>query len=118
MALLLCYLLAYVGLRMGGVLVLLAILTGLTLIGPILAIGLFSISCQLQNGLIPALGYCFRDSARGLGNLGLFTSVLTGILLSVITGLLGLVVVFPVRGHATWHAYRETVDAGDWPQYE
>jgi hypothetical protein len=34
MALLLCYLLAYVGLRIGGVLVLLAILTGLTLIGP------------------------------------------------------------------------------------
>jgi len=210
MALLLCYLLAYAGLRIGGVLVLLAILTGLTLIGPIIAIGLFSISCQLQNGLIPVLGYCFRDSTRGLGNLALFTGVLTvlflvwihvghllhlffpvgdlmsdtedlvlflgigsavgavfavvtfcisafslpmimdrktdlitaivtsinavlrnrkvmlvwaaiiltGILLSVVTGLLGLVVVFPVLGHATWYAYRETIDAGDWPQYE
>ena len=44
--------------------------------------------------------------------------ILTGILLSVVTGLLGLVVVLPVLGHATWHAYRETIDASDWPQYE
>lgn len=27
-------------------------------------------------------------------------------LLSVVTGLVGLIVVFPVLGHATWHAYR------------
>jgi uncharacterized membrane protein len=25
---------------------------------------------------------------------------------SVATGLIGLIVVFPVLGHATWHAYR------------
>ena len=25
---------------------------------------------------------------------------------SLVTGLLGLIVVFPVLGHATWHAYR------------
>lgn len=44
------------------------------------------------------------------------TTILGGVLFSVITGLLGLVVIFPVIGHATWHAYRETVDASDWPQ--
>jgi len=27
-------------------------------------------------------------------------------LLSVATGLLGLIVVFPLLGHATWHSYR------------
>jgi uncharacterized membrane protein len=27
-------------------------------------------------------------------------------LLSLATGLLGLIVVFPVLGHGTWHAYR------------
>jgi len=36
--------------------------------------------------------------------------------LSVVTGLLGLIVVFPVLGHATWHAYtamRPAVDLGE-----
>jgi uncharacterized membrane protein len=28
-------------------------------------------------------------------------------LLSVATGLLGLIVIFPWLGHATWHAYKE-----------
>jgi uncharacterized membrane protein len=43
-------------------------------------------------------------------------TILSGMLLAVVTGLLGLSVIFPVLGHATWHAYRETVDASDWPQ--
>jgi len=208
MAMTLCYIAAYAAFIISGPLVLLTILSGLTLIGPVMAIGLYSISCQLQNGLVPKLGYCLRDSTRGLGNLGLFASVLVvlfliwihvghllhiffpagelmsnkmdlvfffgigsavgavfavitfcisafslpmimdrktdlvtaivtsinavlrnrkvmllwaativaGMLFSAITGLLGLVVIFPVLGHATWHAYRETVDASDWPQ--
>jgi uncharacterized membrane protein len=207
-ATILCYAAAYAGFVISGPLVLLTILSGLTLIGPVMAIGLYSISCQLQNGLDPVLSYCLRDGARGIGNLALFTSVLVvlflvwihvghllhlffpaggfmsntmdyvfffgigsavgavfaaitfcisafslpmimdrntdlvtaivtsinavlrnrkvmllwaatilgGILFSVITGLLGLVVIFPILGHATWHAYRETVDASDWPQ--
>jgi uncharacterized membrane protein len=32
------------------------------------------------------------------------------ILLSIATGLIGLIVVFPVLGHATWHAYRAVKD--------
>jgi len=204
----LCYVAAYAGFVISGPLVLLTVLSGLTLVGPVMAIGLYSISCQLQNGLVPTLSYCLRDGTRGLGNLGLFSSVLIvlfllwihvghllhlffpagglmstkmdlvfffgigsavgavfavitfcvsafslpmimdrktdlvtaivtsinavlrnrkvmllwamtilgGMLLSVVTGLLGLVVIFPVIGHATWHAYRETVDASDWPQ--
>jgi uncharacterized membrane protein len=208
MTMILCYLAAYAGFVIGGPLVLLTILSGLTLIGPVMAIGLYSISCQLQNKRVPMLSYCFRDSTRGLGNLGLFASVLVvlfllwihvghllhlffpagglmsnkmdlvfffgigsavgavfavitfcisafslpmimdrntdlvtaivtsinavlrnrkvmllwattvlgGVLFSVLTGLLGLMVTFPVLGHATWHAYRETVDASDWPQ--
>ena len=207
MAMILCYAAAYAGYLISGPLVLLAILSGLTLIGPVMAIGLYSISCQLQNGLVPKLGYCLRDSTRGLGNIGLFASVLVvlflvwihvghllhiffpvgglmsnktdlvfffgigsavgavfalitfcisafslpmimdretdlvtaivtsvngvlrnrkvmllwaamilgGMWFSVVTGLLGLVVIFPVIGHATWHAYQETVDASAWP---
>jgi uncharacterized membrane protein len=32
--------------------------------------------------------------------------VLALFLISVVTGLIGLIVIFPVLGHATWHAYR------------
>jgi uncharacterized membrane protein len=31
------------------------------------------------------------------------------------TAMLGLVVVIPLLGHATFHAYRETLDATGWP---
>jgi uncharacterized membrane protein len=34
--------------------------------------------------------------------------VLVLFLLSLATALLGLVVVFPLLGHATWHAYKAT----------
>jgi len=35
--------------------------------------------------------------------------------LSMATAMLGFIVTIPVIGHATWHAYRETVDAGEIP---
>ena len=30
----------------------------------------------------------------------------------------GLAVTMPLIGHATWHAYRETIDASAWPDYD
>ena len=33
------------------------------------------------------------------------------------TALIGLAVVVPLLGHATWHAYRETIDATAWPAH-
>lgn len=206
-ATLLLYVAAYAGFVISGPLVLLSILSGLTLIGPVMAIGLYSISCQLKTGREPLLSYCLRDKTGGIGNLALFSSVLIvlflvwvhvghllhlffpvgglssatpdlvfffgigsavgavfaaitfcisafslpmimerktdlvtavvtsinavlrnrkvmflwaaiilgGVLISVVSGLLALVVMFPVLGHATWHAYQETVDASAWP---
>jgi len=40
--------------------------------------------------------------------------VLTGI--GFATALLGLAITIPVLGHATWHAYRDTIDASAWPE--
>lgn len=34
------------------------------------------------------------------------------------TAFLGLAVLIPLLGHATWHAYQETIDASAWPQHE
>ena len=39
---------------------------------------------------------------------------LTG--LGMLTALLGLIVVVPWLGHASWHAYRALVDAGSLPE--
>jgi uncharacterized membrane protein len=39
---------------------------------------------------------------------------LTG--LGLATALLGLAVVIPLLGYATWHAYRDTIDASAWPE--
>jgi uncharacterized membrane protein len=33
------------------------------------------------------------------------------------TALIGLAVVIPVLGYATWHGYRETIDASAWPKH-
>jgi uncharacterized membrane protein len=36
----------------------------------------------------------------------------------LIAAMAGLGLTLPTIGHATWHAYRETIDAGAWPQHE
>jgi uncharacterized membrane protein len=37
------------------------------------------------------------------------------VLIGVATAWLAFVVLLPLIGHATWHAYRQTIDAGQWP---
>lgn len=41
--------------------------------------------------------------------------ILFAVLVGFATGFLGLIVTMPWIGHATWHAYRETIDASAWP---
>jgi uncharacterized membrane protein len=38
------------------------------------------------------------------------------VLVGFATAFFAFLVIFPLLGHATWHAYRETIDAGGWPQ--
>jgi uncharacterized membrane protein len=40
------------------------------------------------------------------------------VVLGFATALLGFAVLLPLIGHATWHAYQETIDASIWPQNE
>jgi uncharacterized membrane protein len=55
-----------------------------------------------------------------LGNpapMALWASLIMGLtLLGLVTALLGLIAVMPLLGHASWHAYRELVDASAWPE--
>ena len=41
--------------------------------------------------------------------------IVSTVLIGILTAWLAFIVVLPLIGHATWHAYRETIDAGQWP---
>lgn len=193
----------------GGLGLLASLVSGFLFLGPVLAIGLYSISCQLQAGMEPQLGYCLREGKRHLGNELIFAVILSVIFLvwaraasmthilypevsnavwtqfipflavgtlegsvfsaiifcfsafslpmimdrkvdvvtAVITSInavlrnksvlflwaciivlivaigfatafIGFVVLMPLVGHATWHAYQETINSDDWPRHK
>ena len=198
--------LARLWLRLGSYWVLLALLSGFVFIAPVLALGLYAISRQLEAGVTPSLASGLRQQRRSLGNAMVFALVLlivflvwaragsmvhvffpadadpgwqglvvffgigsaVGSLFALVsfaisafslpmlcdrdvdavsavvssvnavlrnkramavwvalivlltalgfaTALVGLSVTLPLLGHATWHAYRDTLDAGAWP---
>lgn len=204
---LLSYLVSYFAYKLGSYILLLSTLSGFVFIAPVLAIGLYSVSCQIQRGEKPVLGRCLRDGIKHLSNEMVFAivmlviflvwaraasmvhifypehaspawselllffgvgsavgsifatvmfcssafslpmildrkvDVVTAIVSSInavlrnklamlvwasliitliglgfLTGMLGLVVILPLLGHATWHAYQETIDASAWPK--
>jgi uncharacterized membrane protein len=39
------------------------------------------------------------------------------VIIAALTAWLAFLVLMPVLGHATWHAYRETIDASQWPAH-
>ena len=43
------------------------------------------------------------------------TMIVTAVLIGFATMFIGFIVLMPLIGHATWHAYRQTIDASMWP---
>lgn len=78
---LLTYLLFWLGWGEGNTLILFSLVVGLILMGPLLAFGLYSISRQLQMGLKPQLGYCFKEGREHMRNEMLFALVMLVVLL-------------------------------------
>jgi uncharacterized membrane protein len=78
---LLCYVLAFFTLKLGGYILLISLMSGFVFIAPVLAIGLYSISCQLQYGLPPRITYCLREGRRHLADVMVFSLVLLVIFL-------------------------------------
>ena len=192
--------------RFGTMALYIGLATGFVFIGPVLAVGLYSISRQLQKGLQPVMGYCLREGtyhvkellvlgiillvvllvwARaattmyvffpdtpdpqltdlvpflGIGSMvgAIFAAIVfsasafslpmildrkvdaitacvtsinavlrnkkpmllwaglifVSVILGFATACIGFAVLMPLIGHATWHAYRETIDATAWP---
>ena len=195
-----------IGLRLGSYWAVLILLSGFVFVAPVLALGLYSISRQIERGDAPSCRRCLRELRLCLGTAMVFalallvvfliwmragslvhvffpdnatthwsellaffaigsavgslfvaltfvfsafslpmisdrdTDAITAIVTSVnavlrnkrtmlvwallivaltalafATAMLGMAVIMPVLGHATWHAYRETIDASAWP---
>lgn len=95
------------------------IVTG-TIVGGVLAFITFAISVlsipilmQRDVDAMTAIAASVEAVIRAPGPMLLWAwliAVLTA--LGIATFFVGLIVVFPLIGHATWHAYRSTIDAG------
>jgi uncharacterized membrane protein len=73
---LLSWALAYGAIRFGGYFELLALVSGFILVAPLLAVGTYSISEQIERGLQPSLRRCFVEERRAFGSLMVFALVL------------------------------------------
>jgi uncharacterized membrane protein len=74
-----------------------------------MAISLFSIPMLLsqRTDALTALGTSFALTVQNLRvvlSWGIIVAI--GFAVSVLTGLLGLIVIFPLLGHGTWHAFQ------------
>ena len=55
---------------------------------------------------------------RNKGAMIVWLTIIIGALaLGVVTAFVGLIVMIPVIGYATWHGYEETIDAGEFPRH-
>jgi len=44
--------------------------------------------------------------------------ILLSLIIGFATAFIGLFFFMPLIGHATWHAYQETIDASAWPDHD
>lgn len=98
-------LVSLIALQFGNFYSLLTMLSGFIFIGPVIAIGLYSISCQLQLGKAPVLGYCLREGQRHFGNTLLFAMVMLVVFMIWARAASMIHVFFPMQSHAAWSEY-------------
>lgn len=62
--------------------------------------------------VVTSVNAVLRNKAAMLLWAGLVVSF---VLIGALTAYLAYVILLPLLGHATWHAYRDSIDASDWP---
>jgi uncharacterized membrane protein len=83
----------------------------------VISVASFPLLLDRDVGAAVALGTSIRvvvDNPVTMAVWGLIVAVL--LLIGSLPAFLGLAVVVPILGHATWHLYRRTVDTGDSPR--
>lgn len=93
------YALAIASWYLGGVVLLFSLLSGLVFIAPVLALGLYSISCQISGGYKPKLTYCMREGKRHIGNEMVFSVILLVVFLVWTKAGSGVHIFFPIESN-------------------
>lgn len=98
----LSYLLLLLAWEFGSLGLYLGLASGFLFLGPVLAIGMYSISCQIAMGRKPRLGYCLREGRRHMRNELVFAVVLLVVFLIWARAASMVHVFFPVQSHPAW----------------
>ena len=93
------YIVAFFTWKLGGYVLILSLMSGFIFIAPVLALGLYSISCQLQAEMKPQIGYCLRQGRRHLGNVLVYSMILLVIFLLWARAASMIHVFFPMEAH-------------------
>ena len=96
------YLLSVLAYELGSYILVLSLLSGFVFVGPVLAIGMYDISCQLARGRVPSFGHCLLTSKRNLGNEMVFAIVLLIVFLVWARAASTLHIFFPMESDAQW----------------
>jgi len=97
--------LAAVTIEFGGYWELLSLVSGFVLIAPILAVGTYAISRQLERGKVPSLRRCIREEQRAFGNLMVFALMLMVVFLVWARAGSAVHVFFPIGEEPGWRDF-------------
>jgi len=86
----------------GGIALMLGMIIGLVVLGPMIAMTLYSISDQIERSQTPSCKYCMREARRHIGNLSVYTIVVVVIFLIWARAASMVHVFFPMDGDTTW----------------
>ena len=89
----------------GNLYTVLGLMSGFILIGPFIAIGLYSISCQLQEGKVPVFGYCLREGGKHVSNIIIYGFILMVVFLVWARAASMLHVFYPADIEASWDSF-------------
>ena len=110
---LLSWTLAGIALKWGGYFELLVLILGFILIAPVLAVGTYAISDQLERGLKPRLRSCLSQERRCFGNLMVFALMLLVVFLVWWRAGSAVHIFFPLDPESTdWRDYVEFFGIG------
>ena len=103
--LILGYIISALAYSYGNLYTVLGTMSGFILVGPFIAIGLYSISCQIQEGRKPVLGYCLREGGKHVSNIALYGFILMVVFLIWARAASMLHVFYPVDVDASWDSF-------------